>query len=155
TRPDGFNDLFFSTGNGFGVTAQQVGPRNLTESVARIGTDANPASPTYGQLIYEDSFTPYNWASLDSGDTDLGSGGTMALPDGIGPPGHPNLVVETGKQGRIYLLDRNMLGGLHADQATERAAIVQEVDTNIAGVWGSPAYFNGRIYYHGSGDSLK
>jgi hypothetical protein len=151
-RSDGYNDLFFSTGNGFGVntTTAPVGPRNLTESVVKIGTD-----PATGQLRYEDSFTPYNWASLDAGDTDLGSGGAMILPDGLGPTGHPNLIVETGKQGRIYLLDRNMLGGLHPDQATEKAAIVEEVDTGITGVWGSPAYFNGRIYYHGSGDSLK
>jgi hypothetical protein len=148
-RADGYNDLFFSTGNGFGVTTGNVGARNLTESVVRIGTD-----PNTGQLRYEDSFTPFNWATLDAGDTDLGSGGAMALPDSVGSTQHPHLIVETGKQGRIYLLDRDMLGGLSANQAAEQAAIVQEVDTQITGVWGSPAYFNGRIYYHGSGDVL-
>src|SRR5262249_406910 len=91
---------------------------------------------------------------LDGGDTDLGSGGTMLLPDSAGSLQHRHLIVETGKQGRIYLLDRDMLGGLHPDQASERAAIVQEVDTQVTGVWGSPAFVTGRIYYHSSGDRL-
>jgi hypothetical protein len=146
---DALGNLYFSTGNSFpqGAGAEwnpAIG--DYPESVLRL-------DPT-GGLHVGTYFTPYNYFNLDQGDTDLGSGGTMLLPDSAGSPLHPHLVVETGKQGRIYLLDRDMMGGHSPDQPTEQAAIVQELDTAITGVWGSPAYYNGRIYYHGSGDRL-
>ena len=35
----------------------------------------------------------------------------MALPAGFGTAAHPHLLVQTGKDGRVYLLDRDNLGG--------------------------------------------
>jgi hypothetical protein len=147
--PDTGN-LIFSLGNGFTVgNNQPFDPSlgNYSEAVLNL----NP------NVTLKDYFVPFNWKALDNGDTDLGSGGTMILPDFVGSTAHPHLAVETGKQGRIYLLDRDNLGKFTPNGPDN---VVQIVDTQIAGVWGSPAFLptgpnSGLIFYHGSGDALK
>src|SRR5262249_55535398 len=63
-----------------------------------------------GDLSVADYFTPTDWMTLDQNDADLGSGGTMLLPDAVGSTAHPHLLVETGKTGRLYLIDRDNMG---------------------------------------------
>src|SRR6266851_5081793 len=83
----------------------------------------------------------------------------MILPDQPGP--FPHLLLETGKQGTIYVLNRDDLGKYKTGpNSTDR--IVQELPQGINGVWGSPAFFltdpatnSGLVYYHGSGDRLR
>src|SRR5262249_14136198 len=72
---------------------------NFSESVLKLSTS--------GDLSVADYFTPTDWQILDNNDADLGSGGTMLLPDSVGSAAHPHLLVETGKTGRMYLIDRD------------------------------------------------
>src|ERR1019366_7878556 len=65
-------------------------------------------------LSVADYFTPYNYSSLDGSDLDTGSAGVALLPDAAGSAAHPHLMVGAGKEGRIYLLDRDNLGKLHS-----------------------------------------
>ncbi len=90
----------------------------------------------------DDYFTPQNNASLDSADEDLGSGGPMILPSSVGSTVHSNLLVGSGKEGKIYLLDTNNMGKFTYNDA----GAVQEVGSAVNGVLSTPAYFNGRIY---------
>jgi len=53
-----------------------------------------------------DFFTPFNQATLNANDTDLGAGGVLLLPD-PSPGAHPHLLVQVGKDGTIYLVDRD------------------------------------------------
>jgi hypothetical protein len=67
-------------------------------------------------------------------------------------------MVELGKSGKLYLLDRNNLG--HNVLPPGPDNVVQVVTAGQAGVWGNPSFFQvtpttGIIYYHGSGDVLK
>jgi hypothetical protein len=146
-------------GNGFqltgGFSAFDPAHGNYSESVLKVDTMA-----TGTIMPVADYFTPFNWQSLDNQDADLGSGGVMMLPDSVGSAAHPHLMVETGKQGVIYLLDRDNLGHNSPDQVTENMHVVQEVTAGQTGVWGNPAYAQinattGIIYYHGSNDVLK
>jgi uncharacterized protein (TIGR03437 family) len=57
-----------------------------------------------------------------------------------------------GKEGRIYLLDRDNLGNWHAGDDSQ---IVQSLPGAIGGLFGNPAYFNNALYFCGSGDALK
>lgn len=57
-----------------------------------------------------------------------------------------------GKEGRIYLLDRDGLGKLNAGSDSQ---IVQSLPDAIGGLFGNPAYFNQVLYFCGSGDALK
>jgi hypothetical protein len=57
-----------------------------------------------------DWFTPKNWKQLFDRDMDLGAGAPMLFPDS-------NLVVGGGKEGVVFLLDRNNMGHLEGTDA--------------------------------------
>jgi hypothetical protein len=152
--------MYFATGNGFGANAYDPAHGNYSESVIKLDSSPNwsPANPG-NMMTVVDYFTPFNWQTLDSQDADLGSGGVMLLPDGVGSDAHRHLLIETGKQGHIYLIDRDNMGQLN-NQGTGPDLVVQTVTAGQAGVWGNPAFYQlnpttGIIYYHGSGDVLK
>jgi hypothetical protein len=62
-----------------------------------------------------------------------------------------HLVVGAGKDGNIYLVDRDNMGKYNA----VGNSIWQQVSGQLSGVYSSPAYFNGTLYYSGAGESLK
>jgi hypothetical protein len=64
---------------------------------------------------------------------DFGSGGVMVLPDRSGP--FPHLAVAGGKDGRLFVLDRDNLGGRHSPDIPNQVA--------IGGCWCGPSYFEG------------
>jgi uncharacterized protein (TIGR03437 family) len=107
---------------------------------------------TTGGLSMADYFTPFNYASLNPADLDVGSAGVALLGDEAGSSQHPHLMVGAGKEGRIYLLDRDNLGKV---QTGSDSQIVQSLPGAIGGLFGNPAYYNKTIYFCGSGDSLK
>ena len=146
------------SGSGLAVDAQT----NLFVVIGNGSYNANSGGTEYGDsavrlattngLAVADFFTPYNQATLAANDTDFGSGGPLLLPDSVGSLAHPHLMVACGKEGTIYLLDRDNLGHFNASGDTQ---IVQSLPTIIGGTWSSAAYFNQRVYYAGSGDALK
>ncbi|MBV6702339.1 PQQ-binding-like beta-propeller repeat protein [Kitasatospora aureofaciens] len=138
---DGAGRIFVATGNGAGTGASPSrGPGNrppahLGESVIRLGVN------TDGSLSARDFFSPANNRTLDTNDTDLGSGGPMALPSGFGTAAHPHLLVQVGKDGRVFLLDRDNLGGMgQGPNGTDNPV---SMAGPFEGVWGHPAVFGG------------
>jgi hypothetical protein len=124
------------------------------DSFVKITADTVHNSPTNQNingwgLQISDYFTPWNQASLSSTDKDLGSGAPLVLPDAAGSTAHPHLLVGGGKQGRIYLLDRDNLGKFSLNQTVETTHIVEEVSQKrLAGpIFDTPAYFNQQIYF--------
>lgn len=146
---DGTN-LFFMTGNGnFDANSASAPNTDYGDSFVKLSTAG-------GTLQAVDYFTPSNQATLSANDLDLGSGGVLLLPDQ--PGAHPHLMIGGGKQGLIYLVDRDNLGGFNGTDQ-----VVQEVDLNAlglvypavpprtgtggVGLFSTPAYFNGTVYY--------
>ncbi|HEY1215191.1 MAG TPA: hypothetical protein VGE93_16290, partial [Bryobacteraceae bacterium] len=139
-----FGRLFVATGNG---SFNAAPPYNSTQS---FGDDHIAFDLTGGALTVTDSFTPYNQQALSDGDADVASGGILLLPDQtVG--GHQHMMVQSGKAGTIYLIDRDNMGGFN----TSLDNIVQEISGQTAGLWSTPAYWNNNIYLNGSGDRLK
>jgi hypothetical protein len=158
---DGTN-LFFATGNTFSGPQPGFSPPNGNYGETVLKVDTTGAGQA---MTARDYFTPFNWQALDNGDTDLGSGGTMMLPDYVGSAAHQHLMVELGKQGKIYLIDRgnatdtNTMGKVN-NPPTGPDLVVQTVTAGQAGVWGNPSFLQtspteGIIYYHGSGDVAR
>ncbi len=134
--------IYYETGNG-SFDADTAGGKNYGDSFVRL----NPTDLTVASF-----FAPFNQAALDAVDADLGSGGAILLPAAVGNQAHPNLIVGCGKEGKIYLVDRDVMGGF---QANTDSQIVQSLGGLIGGTWSTPAYFNHTIYYNGAGDVLK
>jgi hypothetical protein len=139
---DTSNNLYFATANG--SFSENTNGRDYGDSFVRLST-------TNG-LGVADYFTPYNEAELAANDTDLGSGGTILLPDAVGSAAHPHLMIGCGKDGTLRLVDRDNMGHFNAANDNQ---IVQEVPGAITGAWSTPAYFNNHIYYQGAGDVMK
>ncbi len=145
---DAQTNLYFETGNG-SFSANTNGG-DYADSFVKLSTASN-------QLAVADYFTPYNQLSLQNADSDLGSGGPLLLPDSVGSAAHPHLIVGAGKEGKIFLLDRDNMGRYDGTDGKNGSDTnnVQELPGAIGGVWDSPAYWNHYIYYHGNGDVLK
>jgi hypothetical protein len=141
---DANTNLYFETGNGVFTATNGSGGTEYGDSFVKLST-------TNG-LAVADYFTPYNQATLGGGsaDTDLGSSGLLLLPDQ--PGAHPHLLVGGGKEGKIYLIDRDQLttGNNHYNAGGSTDAIVQTLDVSKAGrLTSTPAYYNGWVYFGG------
>lgn len=139
---DADGNIFLVAGNG-SFDANNGGV-DLGESFIKVSS-ANG-------LKVEDYFTPFNYSPLDNQDLDVGSAGVAFLGDEAGSTAHPHLMAGSGKEGRIYLLDRDNLGKW---QAGSDSQIVGSVASAVGGLFGNPAYYNQAVYFCGSGDSLK
>ena len=96
-------------------------------------------------MTAQDFFSPANNAKLDQDDADLGSGGPVALPDDYGSAAHPHLLIVAGKDGTVWLLDRDNLGGM-GQGAGGTDNVVSS--TLLKGVWGRAAVFDtGTTHY--------
>jgi uncharacterized protein (TIGR03437 family) len=104
------------------------------------------------ELVISDYFAPFNQMELNRTDSDLGSSTAVLLPDAAGSNVHRHLLISAGKEGRIYLLDRDRMGGFNGDGDKQ---IVQSIAGAIGPLYGGPAYFNNTVYFSASHDTLK
>ena len=95
-----------------------------------------------GTLDLADWFTPWNEADLNSHDLDL-SEPVLVLPDQSGP--YPHLAATAGKEGTIYLLDRDNMGQFCSTCKSGDTQIVQELQ-DFAPNTGALVYWNNAIY---------
>ena len=142
-------NLYLLTGNGtFDTSLNSAGfPANSDFGNAFVRINAS------GSLSVSDYFTMTNTVSESAHDTDLGSGGLMLLPPlDNGRGSQVSLVVGAGKDQNIYVLDRANLGKFNPSMDS----IYQLLSNALpGGVWSSPAWFNGSLYYGAVGDYLR
>lgn len=144
---DSQTNLYVAVGNGIFNATNNSGGTEYGDSFLRLST-AN-------HLSVADYFTPYDQFNLQANDQDLGSGGVMLLPDQPGPLAH--LMVGGGKNGRIYLINRDQMstGNNHFDATNTVDYVVQTLSGQVASSFSTPCWFNGAVYYAGNGDKLK
>jgi hypothetical protein len=128
---DASGDIYFATGDGTFTVGS--GGSDYGDSVIRM-------SPGGGVLDY---FAPFDQLSLDQNNLDLSSGGIVLLPDQPGP--HPHLMISSGKNKTIYLLDRDNLG--HYNAADNSNAVQTLPNIFASGSFINPVYFNGNVYF--------
>jgi hypothetical protein len=108
---------------------------------------------TAGNLKVTDYFNMSTTVTESGRDTDLGSGGPMILPDAsYGTANTLNLAVGAGKDGNIYVVNRNNMGKFSPTANNVYQELVGAVPN---GVWGVPAFFNNAVYYCDVNGTLK
>jgi hypothetical protein len=145
---DSDGNVYFAAGNGRpDATAKFDPPYDLPNSFLKLKV-------MNGKLTLVDYFSPYNAQCLSADDLDLGSSGPTIIPDQFA--GY-NIIAIGSKEGRAYLLNQDDLGQFNAGSDKQ---ILSSVLFNPAAcgqaafnanaplrVYGSPAYWNGNIYF--------
>ncbi|MBU6330154.1 MAG: choice-of-anchor D domain-containing protein [Acidobacteria bacterium] len=136
---DGPGQLLFAVGNGNITdrpTAGRTPPETLGESMVRLAVQPDRS------LKATDFFSPYDASTLNDADADLGSGAPVLLPPAqFGTPRTPHLAVLAGKQGYLYILNADDLGGYQqgpngSDKVIGRLG-------QFGGLWSKPAVWGG------------
>jgi hypothetical protein len=138
---DEFGNIYIVTANG---TYDGPGAGNdYGDSVLKMNWNGST-------LGIEDYFTPYNQLYLDDNDLDLGSSGALILPDQ--PGNYPHELIAGGKEGTLYLINRDNLGQYNG--TTDN--VIQEIPGASAfELDGVPTYWNGNVYIAGDHDVTK
>jgi outer membrane protein assembly factor BamB len=147
---DSSGNVYLETANGsFETTLTSGGmPQN-----GDYGNSFLKLSTAGGRLAVADYFAPSDEVAESAADEDLGSGGVMLLPDVTDSGGVVrHLLVGAGKDGKLSVINRDNMGKF----SSSGNAIWQELDGLFAnGIFSTPAYFNGTIYYGEIGAALK
>lgn len=140
---------------GSGLAADDAG--NIFVETAEAGSHGYDL-PTGGQtycnsvvklspnLTVADYFTPWTVAYLNSNDYDLSSTGVLVLPDQLDSP-FPHELIAGGKQGVVYVLNRDNLGMFSANDSQVIQEFSLEPGTTNDVLFGSPAYWNNTVYF--------
>jgi hypothetical protein len=121
---DDSGNILFVTGNSDPSGTTYDGVTNIQESVVKVPSTLSTVLSL---------FTPSNQADLDEDDSDFGSGGVLVLPDQ--PGSIPHLAVAAGKNGSLYLMNEDSLGGYSTTTNNVLGTY------SIGACWCGPSYF--------------
>ncbi|HEX9138390.1 MAG TPA: hypothetical protein VF848_01270 [Steroidobacteraceae bacterium] len=136
---DSANNLYVVTGNGDFDASSATAPNNdYGDSLLKLTSNLSLAQ----------YFTPSDQQSDNLDDLDFGSGGAAVLADM--PAGSPiiHLLIGGGKDGSLYLLNRDLLGGYGDPFATQKISTGQSI-------FATGAYWNYYYYLGGVGGSIS
>lgn len=157
---DPSGQIFATTSNGISPPAGpgNAPPGQLGESVVRLAVSRS------GTLSARDFFSQATAPEQAATNLDFGAGGPVGLP--FGTATYPHVMEQAGKDGHIFLLDRDNLGGREQGPGgTDNALFV--TTQGYGGEAGHPAVFFGTpatitastsndfLFYHGSDDVLR
>ena len=161
---DDNGSLYVATGNGVFDEAASPSDNDYGDSVLKL-TPLQGNTPNGTGLNVADYFTPEDQSCLYSTDSDLGAGGPVLLPDQNTSGIPPHLLVQIGKEGIVYLVNRDNMGHYQSPPGNNPCAdtnsqIVQTFQGSTSGFYGTPAFWQNSLYFAGSvdggtGDYLK
>ncbi|HTW57658.1 MAG TPA: hypothetical protein VMD99_06005 [Terriglobales bacterium] len=163
---DSSGNIYVSTGNGMFDESPPPPNSDYGDSVVQLNPNFQGSTGNGMNLEIADYFTPEDQSCLAGEDLDLGSGGPVLLPDQStsGLPQH--LVVQIGKEGVVYLVNRDSMGSYQSPpnsncpEQDTNSQIPQTFQGSSSGFYGTPAFWQNGLYFAGSvdggsGDYLK
>jgi outer membrane protein assembly factor BamB len=142
---DSLGHVYLSTGDG--TFDAESGGADYGDTFLKLGLSSDD------RLAVLDYFTPHDQERMDDLNEDLGSSGSVLLPDQPGP--HPHLLVSGAKSGTIYVIDRDSMGHFRRDEDP----IVQTLPAALPKIDSTAAYWEGVsgrwVYINGVGGPLQ
>jgi hypothetical protein len=136
---DSSNQLYVITGNGTFDAANSGAPNDdYGDSLLRLSAS----------LAVSQYFTPSDQMTDEQNDQDFGAGGAVVLADL--PAGSPvtHVVMGGGKDGSLYVLNRDNLGGLGDGSAVQQVSVGH-------GIFSTGAFWNNTFYLAAAGGTLN
>ncbi len=145
TTPQGYKGGIWMAGSG--IAADSLGNLYVAVGNGSVGTNGNPAdvinrsesalklTPSGSTLTVSSFFTPTNFLDLEAADLDFGVTGLLLIPG-------TNRAVAGAKDGRIYLMNRDNLGGYSASSNQ----VIQTFNQNST----SAHNITSLTYFHGN-----
>ena len=136
---DATGSLYYITGDG-----EFDGSREWGDTYARMTTAG----------VITDFFTPFDQNALNQSNHDLGSGGALLLPDQ--PGAHPHEMLGSGKNGTIYLVDRDNMGQYHTtNNIIQTLPNVFPFGSPEPGNFSAPVYYGGYVIFGPLADNIQ
>jgi len=131
---DATGNVYVATGNAFGGNTPGI-TNDYGDTFVKLGS-SDP-------LAVADYFAPLNAINDDNNDADLGSAAPLLLPDMVDSSSITrHLAVVAGKDGAMYVVDRDNMGQYSAIANNVWQAFASDGHENFC----SPVYFNGQVY---------
>ena len=129
---DSNGNIFVTTGEGpFGPSP---GGMNYSDSFLRLGTS--------GGLSVSDSFTPCEQGTLDTPGQDVSASAPVLLLDS-----QPNLLIGGSKNGSLYVVNPENMGGFNSGCSADSPPRVQSVSVGAgATILSTPLFWNNAVY---------
>jgi hypothetical protein len=136
-------NFFLATGDG--TFDAETGGSDYGSSIVKL-------PPPTANWAPSDYFTPFDFKYQNEQNLDLSSAGLVLMPEQPQGP-HHHLLFLAGKEGTIYLVDRDQMGHFHQGKDSQ---IVEALPGALpGGQWGSPAWWNNYAYFSGAQDVVK
>lgn len=131
---DSDGNIYGSSGEGRFIPGQ-----NFSMSVIKLSQSGTG-------ITVADWFSPYDQKYLSDNDLDLNSG-ILVLPDQPGP--YPHELITSGKEGTIYVVNRDNMGQFCSTCTTTDSQIIQELPKAVGRANDIPILWNGTVYLDG------
>lgn len=134
---DANHNIYVATGDG--RPNQAI---NYSDSVLRLNTSAG--------LSVADYFTPCDqglgWGTNPNALLQSMSSAPMLLPDSAGSATEPNLLIAGSKDGNLYVINRDVMGGFAPGPCPDSSARVQTISTGTGPILSTPLFWNNSVF---------
>ena len=130
-------NIYLATGNG--AFDLNTGGRDAGNTILKLALQS-------GALVRLDYFTPFNTADLTANDLDLGAAGPI-LPASQAGATAPNLAVVGGKDGKIYIVNRDNMGQFNSTTNNDVQTVTLGNPEPTNGLFATPATLGSSIYF--------
>lgn len=141
---DSNHNIFVVTGDG--PFDSSPGALSFSDSFLRL----TPSGP----LSVADYFSPCDQTTLTTAGQDVGASAPLLLPDSAGSASQPHWMIGASKNGSLYAVNRDILGGYNA-ACPDASSRVQTVPVGDGPFLSTPLFWNNAIYAAAGNGNLK
>lgn len=147
---DSDHNVFAVTGDG--PFNANVNPQSASYSDSFLRLQFVPAQG----FSVADYFTPCDQAALQAAGLDIGASAPVLLPDSAGSAPQPHLLIGGSKQGVLYVVNRDNMGGFVGSPCPGADSPPRVQTVSATGpILSTPLYWNGAVYVAPGNGSLS